>query len=700
MKTAPDSVVPALPVHIGFSKTWPAWLLLVLALGASLVGWRMASTQVDERIQAVLADESNHITNRLSQSVNQSHEVLRSFQGLYATQPQVVRDVFELFAGVPVSMYEGVTSIGFAPRISSGSLESFRMYARNEGYAAFTISPAGPRPEYRPVEFIVPARHLSLVGQDFAARQDLAPTLTQAFDGGQVTLSPVVPLLSSKERGLFFFAPVTQKSGSQWTSTSSDKEPVGVVFLEIALSPFLKGNLGSVIDPSRIEVSLYDGSPESGTLIEKGPESSDIIGTLDRSIDVGGRTWTLRFRGREALSEGINRGFPLLVGLGGIGISLLLFGFTYSLLTSRSRAQALAERITRSQRRIVDSSQDIIGILDTNGVWKSINPAVQTVFGFSPQEIIGRPHLDQVLPSDRQRLESALAEAPDEVPISIEARYRLPDGSVRWVSWSVTTSRTDGLIYVIGRDVSERRETEARIRLQNRRLDLAGLMADHENRLKESTVRSQSLELRTQLTGIMGFLDLVLADAGLSREEELDFIRTAHASATTLLDSFQPLTQVSFAKAADLMAEPMQTLPLTTLFTSLEDNLRDHQLQLRVEGVSAEASVSALPGRTAEALTTLLLPLVSDATQEIRLTCERGHEAADQLRVRFLLPATPTAINALSAFLAQPDPSRAIDDDATFALGVARTILEFSDATVRVHAHDDEAEMVVEFPML
>ncbi|UBF25244.1 PAS domain S-box protein [Kovacikia minuta CCNUW1] len=95
----------------------------------------------------------------------------------------------------------------------------------------------------------------------------------------------------------------------------------------------------------------------------------------------------------------------------------------------------------------------------------------KSVFGYSPQAFMEDKKLWQsrVLPEDRERIfplfkESIFAERP----ITIEYRFRHPDGSIRWIS-DAFTSRYDAvqhcwIVTTIAIDISDRKQAEAGLR--------------------------------------------------------------------------------------------------------------------------------------------------------------------------------------------------------------------------------------------
>jgi len=82
---------------------------------------------------------------------------------------------------------------------------------------------------------------------------------------------------------------------------------------------------------------------------------------------------------------GFQKILPTLSFIISLILSFAFFGFVLSVTTSRARAVDLAERMTRSQRRIVDSSKDIIAVMDPEGNWKSMNPASTVILNDNPQ---------------------------------------------------------------------------------------------------------------------------------------------------------------------------------------------------------------------------------------------------------------------------------------------------------------------------
>ena len=118
-------------------------------------------------------------------------------------------------------------------------------------------------------------------------------------------------------------------------------------------------------------------------------------------------------------------------------------------------------------REFIDLSLNFLCIAGTDGYFKHVNPAWETTFGYTKEEVLSRPYLEFVHPDDR---EATIAEATNiasgRSTLSFENRYRCKDGSYRWLLWSAVVRPERGLIYCTAADVTERKREAARLAAQ------------------------------------------------------------------------------------------------------------------------------------------------------------------------------------------------------------------------------------------
>jgi PAS domain S-box-containing protein len=113
----------------------------------------------------------------------------------------------------------------------------------------------------------------------------------------------------------------------------------------------------------------------------------------------------------------------------------------------------VAQRI-RERDRIWQVSEDLLGVSTFGGNFISTNPAWTALLGWSEEEIHSL-HVDALRhPDDAEHSRAGRARlAQGEPRVRMENRFRHKDGSWRRISWTMTAEQ--GLIYVIGRDVTD-----------------------------------------------------------------------------------------------------------------------------------------------------------------------------------------------------------------------------------------------------
>ena len=93
-----------------------------------------------------------------------------------------------------------------------------------------------------------------------------------------------------------------------------------------------------------------------------------------------------------------------------------------------------------------------------DGYWKRVNPTVEAVLGYTEREALARPFIEFVHPDDRERTaKEALHVMEGETAFAFEIRMVCKDGSYKWIEWTATPVPEDGVMFGVGRDITERR---------------------------------------------------------------------------------------------------------------------------------------------------------------------------------------------------------------------------------------------------
>ena len=132
-------------------------------------------------------------------------------------------------------------------------------------------------------------------------------------------------------------------------------------------------------------------------------------------------------------------------------------------LGALGRERAAREREARRGRElghILDTSPDVIATIGADGVFASANQATGHILGYEPEEIIGRRYEDLVYPDDRSSSARLTAAIQEGARIRFNNRCVRQDGDVVWIEWSVTCEPEEHMAYCVGRDVTERKQSE------------------------------------------------------------------------------------------------------------------------------------------------------------------------------------------------------------------------------------------------
>lgn len=114
-------------------------------------------------------------------------------------------------------------------------------------------------------------------------------------------------------------------------------------------------------------------------------------------------------------------------------------------------------------RELIDLSLSLICVAGADGYLKYVNPAWETLFGYTREELLSRPYLDFVHPEDRIATAAEAAHITSgRGTISFENRYLCKNGSYKWLLWSAVVRADKKLIYAIATDLTERKSEEAR----------------------------------------------------------------------------------------------------------------------------------------------------------------------------------------------------------------------------------------------
>ena len=232
----------------------------------------------------------------------------------------------------------------------------------------------------------------------------------------------------------------------------------------------------------QIELQVYDGEVlTADTLIydnrsaEAKAKALAATPGIDRltPVDFAGRRWTSRIVQPGGLATITDYRSTWIALFGGTIITLLLFGLTLSLLTTRAAAQRMAERLTQElqaneasyRNHFVNSASAMLMLDPAEGAIIEANTAATRFYGY-PREQLLTLRVSDLNTAPAAEVRQAMAVVLQGLTNRFESQHRMADGSLREVEVSTGPIDFAGrtLLHSIIQDVTERKRAEEALR--------------------------------------------------------------------------------------------------------------------------------------------------------------------------------------------------------------------------------------------
>jgi PAS domain S-box-containing protein len=176
----------------------------------------------------------------------------------------------------------------------------------------------------------------------------------------------------------------------------------------------------------------------------------------------------------------------------------------------------LLEDANRKQRAAFENAVDVICSIDTDGRFAAVNPASLIVWGLSPEDLFGTRISQMIFKDDvKDTLEKIKQITNDQSSGSFENRVIKNDRTLVDMAWTAQWSQEEKTLYCVAHNITERKQID---------------------RLKADFVAMVSHDLRTPLTSVQAFLELLGAEAyGNLTEDGYDSLEITESSVKRLI---------------------------------------------------------------------------------------------------------------------------------------------------------------------
>jgi PAS domain S-box-containing protein len=245
---------------------------------------------------------------------------------------------------------------------------------------------------------------------------------------------------------------------------------------------------------------------------------------------------------------------------------------------------------------IVESSDDAIVSKNLDGIIQSWNGGAQRIFGWSAEEVIGKP-ITIIIPPDRMDEEPQILRRlrSGERVDHFQTVRMTKDGRQVDVSVTISPIRDEaGRIVAaskVARDVTEVKRIEGEKAKLLEREKAARLAAEHASRMKDDFLATLSHELRTPLNAILGYAQLLRAGA-IEPDELRETVAIIERNARSQAQIIEDLLDLSRIVSGKIRLDVQRVDPATVV-TAAIDSLRP---SAEMKGVRVTAVLDPLVG--------------------------------------------------------------------------------------------------------
>ncbi len=242
------------------------------------------------------------------------------------------------------------------------------------------------------------------------------------------------------------------------TARLSDAEASGILLAGWPLAWLLIGAAADLSLPGTHQPDRSDRTARGGVLLTAVPVAIAVSGALPFLVD-GNFAPVLGFIGVAAVVLVLGR--QVVTVLDGTSVARRL----------EAEVSARTAELRKSEvrfRSLLQSSSDVITLIDDDGLIVYQTASVERVLGFRPSDYVGRALAELLHPDDMHRARAVIAQAVAQPDVGISAEWRMRRSSGDWAACetivrNVLHDPNVGGIVLNTRDVSERKVLEEQL---------------------------------------------------------------------------------------------------------------------------------------------------------------------------------------------------------------------------------------------
>jgi PAS domain S-box-containing protein len=380
--------------------------VLLLGLGLTAFGWRASISSTESLARARFEARSDELHGAVQSRLVAYAQILRGARAYIGVTGHPTRAQWaSLYQAISITEnYPGATGIVYL-RATPGSERPALIERQRHEEPGFAIRPPGERPYYMVVTAVEPRTlsNLPVIGSDSWSNSERRRVLEDARDSGETRVTGKLNLVIDDPKiptPAFLMYQAVYRNGSIPDNAEERRgNLLGFVAGGFRIDALMRGILGQV--PRDVALRVYDSETFDETRLFHASHTNNDFALAkfqrQRSLAVGGRIWVVRYTSlpqfEAEISDTSRSNHVLAVG---ILVSLLLFSIAHFLGTTRDRALAMADDMTRSLREsedrfrmLVNQAPDAITVYDMDqGRFIEANAQAETLYGCTRAELL------------------------------------------------------------------------------------------------------------------------------------------------------------------------------------------------------------------------------------------------------------------------------------------------------------------------
>ena len=233
--------------------------------------------------------------------------------------------------------------------------------------------------------------------------------------------------------------------------------------------------------------------------------------------------------------------------------------YVFEDMTEQLRLQSTNISLANVQRETLNALSEGVAVFGTDGRLRLHNPRLSSIWKLPMNQLGRHPHIDKIaqecgkaIEEDGERIWSDLKQFVVSLnPNRTDKSGRISRSDNHLIDYAIVRL-PDGQTMLTFVDVTKGANYERMLKERNEALETA-------DRLKDAFIQNVSYELRSPLTNIIGFADLLGSDSfgplNAQQRQYTDYIRSSSATLGNLIDNILDLTHVD-AGIAELDLQP------------------------------------------------------------------------------------------------------------------------------------------------